>query len=55
MRSETIAKSSNTCLLWSLTLGEVKESKTLLAFGQCEMKLVGSNIIFFELETNFEN
>ena len=34
------------CLLWYLALREVKESKPLIAFGQCEMKLVGSNIIF---------
>ena len=42
------------CLLRILALREVKESKLLLAFGQCIMKLLGSNIIF-ETETNFEN
>ena len=34
------------CLHWSLALGEVKESKLLLAFGQCKMKLVDSSIHF---------
>ena len=42
------------CLLRILALREVKESKLLLAFGQCIMKLFGSNIIF-QTETNFEN
>ena len=42
------------CLLRILALREVKESKLLLAFGQCIMKLLGLNIIF-ETETNFEN
>ena len=42
------------CLLRILALREVKESKLLLAFGQCIMKLFGSNIIF-KTETNFEN
>ena len=50
------AKSSTllACLLRILALREVKESKLLLAFGQCIMKLLGLNIIF-ETETNFEN
>ena len=42
------------CLLRILALREVKESKLLLAFGQCIMKLLDLNIIF-ETETNFEN
>ena len=42
------------CLLRILALREVKESKLLLAFGQCIIKLLGLNIIF-ETETNFEN
>ena len=43
------------CLLMVFALREVKESKLLLAFGQCIMKLLGSNITFFKTETNFEN
>ena len=42
------------CLLRILALREVKESKLLLTFGQCVMKLLGLNIIF-ETETNFED
>ena len=34
------------CLLRILALREVKESKLLLAFGQCIMKLLGLNITF---------
>ena len=39
-------RNSLACLLRILALREVKESILLLAFGQCIMKLLGSNIIF---------